>query len=414
LDADALLGAPDRLVGSADPMSVPVITPSHLDDDYGLSAQIEAELVPPWTDTASFVATVASVRDTVAIEEEAVRVALVLLQHWHTMLVGPPGTGKTMLAERLAELWNAKLIRVTPSMDWTAFHAIGGKAPREGSLSAYDGVVTNAVLESCKTAIEYAAAGEGPQATWLLIDEINRCEADRVFSPLLTTLGSRRRPQILELSHHDDPLKRRLYLPPSFRIISTANLSDAQFVEQLSQAFIRRFQRLDLRVPARPSPDVITSLSPRGRPSRIGEPFVHEFSVVARQVRDIRSTAPDFELALVRLAQLVLLARYAMRWEGIRNAPEPVDPPFDTVAIGTAQVVDALLLTLDLVESPSGLTLEESADVAAARTIAPQLARAGPDGLRSMRIELENLAIFQRVRGELAQSVERFESGSYF
>ncbi|MGH2974445.1 MAG: AAA family ATPase [Solirubrobacterales bacterium] len=349
-----------------------------------------------------------------AIDEEALRVGLILLQHWHTMLVGPPGTGKTLLAERVAETWNAKLIRVTPSMDWTAFHAIGGRAPRGGSLGAYDGAVTSAVLDCCKTVIEHQATGKGFQATWLLIDEINRCEADRAFGPLLTALGSRTEPQVLDLPHHDNPLKRFVQLPPAFRIIATANLSDAQFVEQMSQAFMRRFQRLDIRVPDSPPEATIGPFATAGKRASISNPFLHELSIVENKVTELRPSAGALDQLLERLAQLVILTRYAWRWEGYGTAPEPVDPRFDTVAIGTAQVVDAALLAVDLEASPAKLPTEDAIDVAVARTIAPQLTRLGPDSLRAVSKQLESLEIFSRLHAELAQSIRRYESGSYF
>lgn len=395
-------------------MAVPVITPSHLDDDYGLSASLEHPLQAPWSSTRSFAKVTARIRDDVAIDDEALRVGLILLQHWHTMLVGPPGTGKTLLAERVAKTWNAKLIRVTPSMDWTAFHAIGGRAPRGGSLGPYDGAVTSAILDCCKTVVEHQATGKGFQATWLLVDEINRCEADRAFGPLLTALGSRTEPQILDLPYHDDPLKRFVQLPPAFRIIATANLSDAQFVEQVSQAFMRRFQRLDIRVPNPPPETAIGSFVSAGKRASIGNPFLHELSVVESKVTEQRPSAGALGEMLELLAQLAILARYAWRWEGYGTAPAPVEPPFDTVAIGTAQLVDAAMLAVDLEAPPARLSAEDAIDIAVARTIAPQLARLGPDSLRAISEQLESLEIFSRLHAEMAQSIHRYESGSYF
>jgi MoxR-like ATPase len=351
-------------------------------------------------------------RSGVAVREETLRVFFVLLQHWHTMLVGPPGTGKTMLVERAAELWNVELLRVTPSMDWTAFHAIGGKAPRDGSFEPYDGAVTSAVLDCCRTVIEREATGDGPQATWLLIDEINRCEVDRVFSSLLTTLGSRLKPQVLDLPYRDEPTKRRLTLPPRFRIIATANLSDSQFVEQMSQAFMRRFQRIELRTPdpplAGPSIESFDADDPAAAPND----FLQEMGVIQKAVAEAGFQSMD--LAMERIAQLALLVRYALSWSGFGSAPIREDPLFDTVAIGTAQLVDALLLAGELQQSPAGLTLEEAVDVAIARTVAPQLGRVGPESLKGMRAALTRLDILPRVNTELATLIARSESGSYF
>jgi 5-methylcytosine-specific restriction enzyme B len=391
----------------------PTITPSHLEADFGLSAELTAPLEAPWTDAKSFEGAVKTMRNEVAIDSETLRVALVLLQTWHTMLVGPPGTGKTMLAERAAELWNANLIRITPSMDWTAFHAIGGRAPSGGKLGPYDGSITTAVLDCCKTIVEREAGGDGPQATWLLIDEINRCEVDRVFTPLLSALGSRTQPQVLDLPYRDELTKRRLTLPPRFRIIATANLADAQFVEQMSQAFLRRFQRVDLRVPDPPASKPISGFS-TAEPADADEDLLQELAVIAKSVAEQRPEADSLDEGLELLGQLLFLVRYSLVWRGYGTPPERVDPPFDTVAVGTAQAIDTLLLAIDLHGSPAGLTMAEAVDIAAARLMAPQLNRAGPDSLGIIREHLEDLEVLPRVCGELATLIRRFRSGAFF
>jgi 5-methylcytosine-specific restriction enzyme B len=395
-------------------MAVVPLTPSLFDLDYGASAQISATLEPPWTSQQTFADLVTSVRNEVAVDENDLRSALVLLQSWHTMFVGPPGTGKTLLAEVLADRWNVDLKRVTPSMDWTAFHAVGGLVPSAGGLAPYDGAVTNAVLECCKTTTRHQATGTGKQATWLLIDEINRCEADRVFAQLLTTLGSRTRPAVLELPHQQDLPKQTLTLPPTFRIVATANLSDAQFVEQFSQAFLRRFQRIEVRPPSRPPDSApIASIIAAGDPSAESEPFLQEMAVISRQVNDLLTNAPDFTVALTALAQLVMLVRYDVVWDGPGQVPRLAQERYDTVAVGTAQVVDALLLALDLHQSPAGYSLLEATDVAAARTIVPQLSRAGAESVRAIDGHLDALNLFPTVRAELTLLLDRFETGSF-
>jgi hypothetical protein len=394
-------------------MPAAVITSSHLAEDFGISAELIEPLEAPWSDAASFEQTVAAIRGEAAIEEEDLKVLLVLLQQWHTMLVGPPGTGKTMLAELAAEIWNVNLIRVTPSMDWTSFHAIGGKAPSGGGLEPYDGAVTAAILDCCRTIAEREALGEGRQGTWLLIDEINRCEVDRVFSPLLSALGSRLKPQVLDLPYRDEPTRRRLTLPPRFRIIATANFSDAQFIQQMSQAFIRRFQRIDVRAPEAPPQTAIETFE-IDDPAAIANGFLQEMAIVHKTVANARPGIESLPTAVELIAQLALLARYGLRWDGYGSTPEREEPRFDTVAIGTAQLIDALLLAAELEGSPAGLSLEDAVDVAAARTIAPQLGRAGPASLAAIRAALEKLYILPRVGTELESLISRFESGSYF
>ena len=304
---------PGSAHGTAAPSTVPAmaatvpLSPGVMDSDYGASMYLSQSpaLTDPWAGS-TFDDLVDTIRDEAAIEEDVLKTALILLSNWHTMIVGPPGTGKTLLAEILAEYWNVELRVVTPSMDWTAFHAIGGKAPGPSGLDPYDGVVTQAILDCCRTTISHAHSGSGKQGTWLLIDEINRCEADRVFTPLLTALGSRTQPQRLALAHHEDPLKRYLYLPKTFRLLTTANESDAQFVEPLSQAFLRRFQRVDLRrVTAPPLDATLPYLLGSGAPSDEHEPFVQEMWIAAAQVANqTGATTQVLEPALVLLARL--------------------------------------------------------------------------------------------------------------
>ena len=87
----------------------------------------------------------------------------------------------------------------------------------------------------------------GDQATWLLIDELNRAHPDKSFGELLSVLGS------------DDLVKvtlgyRRgsdnvLVGPRRFRIIATINSIDKQFVNGLSEGLRRRFTFLTVDVP---------------------------------------------------------------------------------------------------------------------------------------------------------------------
>lgn len=173
------------------------------------------------------------------------------------LLVGPPGTGKgTLLKWLIAEaerepsvygfepssfrpdpLWR------TPDESWTAFDLIGGLAPdASGVLSWASGALLNAI-----------AAGR-----WLILDETNRADMDKIMGPLLTWLSR----QEVELgttradggdSIHlgwskerasevkSDTAVKRYLAGRDWRLLGTYNPQDAQRVFRFGQALSRRF-----------------------------------------------------------------------------------------------------------------------------------------------------------------------------
>ncbi|MBM7804209.1 hypothetical protein JOD57_000046 [Geodermatophilus bullaregiensis] len=101
------------------------------------------------------------------------------------MLVGPPGTGKSQLvSELLADVvadpsvvgmaTGHEATLVTPDESWTARELVGGETIDDrGRLRFVPGAVLRAVAED----------------RWLVLDEANRADLDRVFGPLLTWLS---------------------------------------------------------------------------------------------------------------------------------------------------------------------------------------------------------------------------------
>jgi MoxR-like ATPase len=75
---------------------------------------------------------------------------------------------------------------------------------------------------------------------WLILDEINRCDIDRVLGPVFTTLqdGVLRLPTLAK--------QRDIRVPSSFRVIATMNSADRNSLFPLSVALLRRFAFIDV------------------------------------------------------------------------------------------------------------------------------------------------------------------------
>lgn len=157
----------------------------------------------------------------------------------HIMLYGPPGTGKTTLARWIAgTLTGGKWTLVTGSSDWSSQDIIGGYQPiGDGGVAFIPGVLLRRF--------------DRP----LIIDELNRCDIDKVIGPLFTVLSGQETTLPYRLNIEDKASPQYVILPeskpsaaehefapgPHWRLISTINSIDKAALYQMSYALSRRF-----------------------------------------------------------------------------------------------------------------------------------------------------------------------------
>jgi MoxR-like ATPase len=197
-------------------------------------------------------AVLAELPDGFSIDRSVVAAAVVSLRAGkHLLLGGPPGTGKTTLAEALCRaVVGTNYDVTTATADWTTFDTIGGYLPHAQGLTFVPGVV----LRSLRT------------AGWLVIDEVNRADIDKSFGPLFTVLAggegtsgrtsvlpyttSDGKPVTIEWSSGSASTEGVYPITPTWRIIGTLNVSDKASLFRLSFAFLRRFAVIDVPLPA--------------------------------------------------------------------------------------------------------------------------------------------------------------------
>ena len=177
----------------------------------------------------------------------------------HIMLYGPPGTGKTTLARHIAStLTGGNWTLITGSSDWSSQDIIGGYQPvGSGGVAFIPGVLLRRF--------------DRP----LIIDELNRCDIDKVIGPLFTVLSGQQTTLPYRLDIEDKDSLQYVILPeskpsagehefapgPHWRLIATLNSIDKAALYQMSYALSRRFGWVYVDAPQDTSAFIVDFLS---------------------------------------------------------------------------------------------------------------------------------------------------------
>lgn len=254
------------------------------------------------------------------------------------ILQGPPGTGKTTLAKIICEVFNVEYDEATAISDWTTYDTIGGLQPdfdgKNEILSGKNGCIVESILHCCNTVVKKEHYSGEKQASWLILDELNRCEIDKVFGELFTVFGSDSlsAQRSIRLWYEKDENKKRIYIPNRYRIIGAMNNIDKNFVYDISQGLSRRFTFIEILPPEEEHFEEEVKNAKIQSQKRIGEK-ISEYD--GAKIDDSYYAKLDGNAAFVSAeSDMKELIRH------IRYAKED-DASYLGLPIGTAQIIDA-------------------------------------------------------------------------
>jgi len=254
------------------------------------------------------------------------------------ILQGPPGTGKTSLAKIICEVFNVEYDEATAISDWTTYDTIGGLQPDADEtghevLSGKNGCIVESIIHCCNSVVQSEHYEGQKQASWLILDELNRCEIDKVFGELFTAFGndSLTAPKSIRLWYEKDKNKMRIYIPNRYRIIGAMNNIDKNFVFDISQGLSRRFTFIEILPPVEEYFDKeVANAKLQAQKRVIGKIGNYGALTIDEEYFKMINDNAAFSAAERDMKDLIRHIRY-QRAE---------DPSYLGLEIGTAQIID--------------------------------------------------------------------------
>ena len=314
----------------------------------------------------------------------------------NVILQGPPGTGKTTLAKIICDVFNVAYTEATANSDWTTYDSIGGLQPTandEGTevIEGKNGYVVSSILDCCDKIVRNENEGAELQGSWLILDELNRCEIDKVFGDLFTALGtdSLSAERTINLWYQKDENKKKIYIPNRFRIIGAMNNVDKNFVTDISQGLSRRFTFIDIFPPEEKYFDKETQNAKKIAKARVTEKIKKYGDIIIDDTFMQGLDAIDeFHTAEEVMMNFMKKVRYVHQ----------DDDSYLGLMIGTAQIIDAYESTyISMIVSDAKDAQDKRAvigdivDTTLASRVVPQL-----DGFDFNRLSL----FYEAIEGE--------------
>lgn len=194
---------------------------------------------------------------------------------------GPPGSGKTWVAQRLAKLWvgaqgQIQTVQFHPGYTYEDFFAGPALKVSDSGALRYE-VLPGALLEFCDV------ARENPAGRFvMIIDEINRADLSRTLGELLHALEYRDQPIRLA----NGPADGYFSMPSNVYLIGTMNSADRS-IAIVDHALRRRFAFIQLR------PDYDRLASALRKDGIHPDPLVELLKKLAQAIDD-----EDYELGI--------------------------------------------------------------------------------------------------------------------
>ena len=305
------------------------------------------------------------------IDQEKIEEIATAIMVGHVIFQGPPGTGKSSLARLISKAFNCSLVAVTAHEQWSTFELIGKQTlvieNGQQVIKPENGFFTESVILCANAIVRHFDEPTEPQATWLLIDELNRAHIDRAFGELFSLMGSPDAPSII--LQHQYAGNRELKTPNRFRIIGTINSIDKQFVNSLSQAIRRRFTFITIDIPPKRSTGIDWL-------DKSDELAIREFRIVIENASQRNRKRFNDDRSLSSIDDIVKREGVVQQVKNLFDLAEAVrysvkESQIPHLPIGTAQLIDVVELFLARLIVTDHAEYEDSMDWAASIKFAP-------------------------------------------